>query len=172
MREAPKPGEVFEGHEIEGVIGRGGMGIVLRARNIALDRRRAIKVIAPELSADPAYAARFRRESRLAASVEHPNVVAVHGAGEDDGLLFIVMRLVDGVDLHRLIEDGPLAPARAMPILRATADALDAAHRAGLVHRDVKPANVLIEIRLGGRARLPHRLRDRQADRDEDRGRR
>jgi DNA-binding beta-propeller fold protein YncE len=150
MREAPKPGELFEGHEIEGVIGRGGMGIVLRARNVALDRQRAIKVIAPELSADPAYAARFRRESRLAAAVEHPNVVPVHGAGEDDGLLFIVMRLVDGVDLHRLIEDGPLAPSRAMPIIRATADALDAAHRAGLVHRDVKPANVLIELRAAG----------------------
>lgn len=150
MREPPRAGELFEGHEIEGVIGRGGMGIVYRARNVALDRTRAIKVIAPELSADPAYAGRFRRESRLAASVEHPNVVPVHGAGEDDGLLFIVMRLVDGVDLHRLVQDGPLPPSRAVPILRATADALDAAHRAGLVPRDVKPANVLIESRSGG----------------------
>jgi len=150
MRDTPRPGEVFEGHLIEGELGRGGMGKVFRARNIMLERARAIKVIAPELSADPAYAARFRRESRLAASVEHPNVVPVHGAGEDDGLLFIVMRLVDGVDLHRLLEDGPLPPKRAVPILRGVAAALDAAHHAGLVHRDVKPANVLIEPRGGG----------------------
>ncbi|MFN8151736.1 MAG: protein kinase [Solirubrobacterales bacterium] len=150
MRQAPEPGDVFEGHEIEGVIGRGGMGIVLRARSVALDRPRAIKVIAPEISADPAYAARFRRESRLAASVEHPNVVPVYAAGEDDGLLFIVMRLVEGVDLHRLIADGPLPPERTLPIIRDVAAGLDAAHRAGLVHRDVKPANVLIEPAEGG----------------------
>ena len=150
MRQPPEPGDTFEGHVIEGVIGRGGMGVVLRARNVVLDRQRAIKVIAPEISADPAYAARFRRESRLAASVEHPNVVPVHGAGEDDGLLFIVMRLVEGVDLHRLLEGGPLSPERTVAIIRETAAALDAAHRAGLVHRDVKPANVLIEPRTGG----------------------
>lgn len=89
--------------------------------------------MAPELSADPAFAARFRREARLAASVEHPNVVTVHQAGEEEGLLYIVMRFVDGVDLARLIAEGPLPPARALEILRPAAAALDAAHAGGLV---------------------------------------
>ena len=150
MREAPRPGDAFAGHVIEDEVGRGGMGIVFRARNVALDRLRAIKVVAPELSADPAFAARFRREARLAASVEHPNVVTVHHAGDEDGLLYIVMRYVDGVDLARLLADGPLPPERAMAILRPVAAALDAAHASGLVHRDVKPANVLIEDAPGG----------------------
>ena len=156
MRGVPEPGEAFAGHLIEAEVGRGGMGIVFRARNVALDRTRAIKVVAPELSADPAFAARFRREARLAASVEHPNVITVHHAGEEDGLLYIVMRFVDGVDLARLIADGPLPPERALEILRPAAAALDAAHAGGLVHRDVKPANVLIEdgAPAGNRARL------------------
>jgi streptogramin lyase len=150
MRDAPRPGEVFEGHLIEEEIGRGGMGIVYRARNVALDRERAIKVIAPELSGEPEFAARFRRESRLAAAVDHPNVVPIHGAGEDDGLLYLVMRLVEGTDLHRLLADGALPPARAIAILRDVASGLDAAHAAGLVHRDVKPGNVLIDRRGDG----------------------
>jgi len=145
MRASPTSGETFAGHVIEAEVGRGGMGVVFRARNVALDRVRALKVIAPELSADPAFAARFRREARLAASIEHPNVVTVHHAGEEDGLLYIVMRYVDGVDLARLIADGPVPPGRALEILRPAATALDAAHTGGLVHRDVKPANVLIE---------------------------
>ena len=146
----PEPGDAFAGHVIEAEIGRGGMGVVYRARNVALDRTRAIKVVAPGLSADPAFAARFRREARLAASVEHPNVVTVHHAGDEDGLLYIVMRYVDGVDLARLLEGGPLRPDRALAILRPVADALDAAHAGGLVHRDVKPANVLVEDHAAG----------------------
>ena len=120
------------------------MGIVYRARHLALDRIRALKVLSPELSEDPTYVARFRRESRLAASVDHPAVVTVHHAGEEDGRLYMSMQYVDGVDLGRLLADGPLSPARARAILDQLAAGLDAAHAAGLIHRDVKPENVLL----------------------------
>jgi DNA-binding beta-propeller fold protein YncE/tRNA A-37 threonylcarbamoyl transferase component Bud32 len=140
------PGSTFAGHRIEEVIGSGGMGVVYRARHLALERERALKVVAPKLSADQRFRERFKRESRLAAQVEHPNVIPVHHAGEETGQLYLAMRLVDGVDLRSLVEaSGPLDPAHAVRVLAGIAAGLDAAHARGLVHRDVKPANVLIE---------------------------
>src|SRR4051812_48108608 len=99
----PAPGAEFAGHRIEAVIGEGGMGVVYRARNLALDRVRALKVLSPGLSADARFRERFRRESRLAASIEHPNVIPVHHAGEEDGHLFLSMRLVEGSDLRQMV---------------------------------------------------------------------
>ncbi|MHB8243332.1 MAG: CHASE2 domain-containing serine/threonine-protein kinase [Solirubrobacteraceae bacterium] len=139
------PTSIIGGYKLEEAIGRGGMGVVYRATQTELDRTVAIKLIATERTADPVYRERFKQESRLAASIDHANVVPVYEAGEDDGLLFIAMRLVDGVDLAQLIaHSGALDPARALRILEQLAGALDAAHAKGLVHRDVKPANVLI----------------------------
>lgn len=146
----PQPGDVFAGILLEAEIGRGGMGVVFRGRDIALDRSRAVKVIAGEYSSDPVFAARFRREARIASSVEHPNVVPVLSAGEEAGRLFLVMRLVDGTDLASVLAGGALPPSRAVALLDDVAAGLDAAHAAGLVHRDVKPANVLVESTANG----------------------
>ena len=144
--DALRPGSTFAGHRIEEVIGGGGMGVVYRARHLALERERALKVVAPMFSADQRFRERFKRESRLAAQVEHPNVITVHHAGEEGGQLYLAMRLVDGVDLRSLVQaSGPLNPARAVHFLSGIAAGLDAAHAKGLIHRDVKPANVLIE---------------------------
>jgi YVTN family beta-propeller protein len=146
-----EPGTVFAGHRIEGVAGRGGMGVVYRATHIALDHVVALKVISPELASDERFRERFVRESRAAVSIRHPNVVTVRHAGEEDGLLFVTMDLIDGVDLGRLLRsDGALEPARAVTIVAQIGAALDAAHERGLLHRDVKPGNVLIEERAGG----------------------
>ena len=144
-------GTEFAGYRIEGVVGEGGMGVVYRATKLALDRERALKVIAPALSEDARFRERFRRESRIAASIEHPNVIPVHDAGEEDGMLYLAMRLIEGRDLHRVVAtERPLAHERVAAIVAGVASALDAAHAEGLVHRDVKPANVLIEAGRDG----------------------
>jgi DNA-binding beta-propeller fold protein YncE len=145
-------GAVVAGYRIEEQIARGGMGVVYRATHLGLDRQVALKVIARELVDRPGFRERFLRESRLAARLEHPAVVPVYDSREVDGELIVAMRLVKGGDLRRLIDrDGPLPPQRAINVLAQVADALDAAHVAGIVHRDVKPHNILLE---GDRAYL------------------
>ena len=134
------PGSVVAGHRIEAAIGQGGMGVVYRATHLALDKTVALKVIARHLAHDPGFRERFRRESRVAAGIDHPNVIPIYHAGEDDGLYFMTMRLVEGTDLRAFVtERGALEALLALSILEGIAAALDAAHSHGLVHRDVKP---------------------------------
>ncbi len=145
MSESLGPGSTFAGCRLEAIAGRGGMGVVFRATQLALQRPVAVKAIAPEFAADKDYRKRFQRESHLAASIDHPNVIPVYEAGERDGTLYLMMRWVEGTDLRTLLTtSGRLSPGRAIRLLRPVASALAAAHRHRLIHRDVKPANVLI----------------------------
>ena len=138
-------GDDFAGYRIERRLGRGGMGILYLAVEPGLDRRVALKLIAPEAAAEEVFAKRFAEESRIAASIEHPNVVPIYAAGEERGVPYIAMRFVAGSDLGRRIDrDGKLDPAHAVALIAQVGNGLDAIHAAGLVHRDVKPANVLL----------------------------
>jgi non-specific serine/threonine protein kinase len=137
-------GSEFAGYRIEEVAARGGMGVVYRASQLQLTRTVALKLVTPSLARDTSFRERFRREWMIAASMDHPNVIPVYEAGEEDGVLYLAMRWVEGTDLRETIDNGPLEPARAAHIVAQVASALDAAHERGLIHRDVKPANILL----------------------------
>src|ERR1700730_13370496 len=140
-------GSELIGYRIEALLGRGGMSVVYLAEDLRLRRKVALKLLAPRLTEDAAFRQRFLVESELAASIDHPSVVPIYAAGETAGRLFIAMRYVEGSDLKELLRDGPLTPERTVSVCAQVADALDFAHERGLVHRDVKPSNVLLDGR-------------------------
>jgi serine/threonine protein kinase len=146
MPSLPLVGQDFAGYRLRAVLGRGGMSVVYEAENVRLGNTIALKVLAPELSTDDAFRARFLKESRLAASLNHPNVIPIYDTGPYEDLLYIAMRYVAGSDLRTVLDRHErISPGQALLLIGQAARALDAAHRLGLVHRDVKPANVLIE---------------------------
>jgi serine/threonine protein kinase len=151
MSTSLETGGVVGGYRIESLLGQGGMAAVYLAEDSRLKRKVALKILSPELAADDAFRRRFVDESEQLSAVDHPNIIPVYEAGQDEGHLFIAMRYVDSTDLKELIaSEGPLVPERAISIVAQVAGALDAAHAKGLVHRDVKPANVLVAVGSGG----------------------
>jgi hypothetical protein len=146
MRDLPLVGDEFAGYRLLSVLGRGGMSTVYRAENPRLGNVIALKVMAPDLADNDIFRARFLEESRIAARLNHPNVVPIHDSGSSDGALYIAMRYVVGTDMRQMLKKrGWLAPETAVYLLSQAARALDTAHRRGLVHRDVKPGNLLVE---------------------------
>ncbi|MBE2319395.1 serine/threonine protein kinase [Solirubrobacter sp. CPCC 204708] len=141
------PGDIVAGYRIDGVLGRGGMGVVYTATQLSLNRTVALKFLADVLTSDQDFRERFRREGLIQAALDHPNIVPVYEAGEVDEGLFLAMRLVRGSNLKELILGGGLSVARALRVLGPIADALDAAHEAELIHRDIKPQNILVGAR-------------------------
>jgi serine/threonine protein kinase len=139
------PGSTIAGYEIESVVGSGGIGILYRARQVRLDRPVALKLVEPEVARESVVRERLRREARTVAALDHPNVVPLYEAGEENGTVYIVTRWVDGTELGNLIRrDSPLDPARAARIAAQIASALEVAHEKGLIHRDIKPSNVIL----------------------------
>jgi hypothetical protein len=140
-------GTKVAGYEIEGILGHGGMGVVYEARQLSLGRTVALKILAGTLGMDPTFKDRFRHEGRIQAALDHPNIVTIFEAGEWEDSLFIAMRLVRGPNLKEMIIGRELEGARTLRILRPIAEALDSAHEAGLIHRDIKPQNILVGSR-------------------------
>jgi serine/threonine protein kinase len=139
-----RTGPTFGKYRLKRLLGRGGMGEVHEAYDTSKDRTVALKILTDVLARDAEFRTRFQRESRAAAMLEEPHVIPIHDWGEIDGCLYIDMRLVRGENLHEILQRGPLEPARAIAIIRQVAAALDAAHAQGLIHRDIKPQNILV----------------------------
>jgi serine/threonine-protein kinase len=140
----PVEGTPFGRYRLIELLGRGGMGEVWRAHDTAIDRIVALKVLLPHYAQNRTFTQRFRREARAAARLDDPHVVPIYDVGEEEGRLYVTMRLINGSDLETLLDDGALKPERAVGIIERVAAALDAAHGVGLVHRDIKPSNILV----------------------------
>src|SRR5947208_665241 len=146
MNGALEAGSELAGYRINTMLGRGGMGFVYEAEHMLLKRKAALKTLTPELAGGTEFRERFIRESQTVASIDHPNIIPIYDAGDVEGVIFIAMRYVKGPDLEQLLEQaGSLEPHQALAILEQVAGALDAAHSYEIVHRDVKPPNVMIE---------------------------